>query len=100
METGNFVDFLSTFWQILRFPFGLFLVFSCFFPVAVILRVVVRIATSRGVVEVRGLYDFLLQFVEHLVIEGFVQPTAQETIFPVVGVSSVRDTRRIVVRSI
>ena len=31
VETGNFVDFLSTFWQILRFPFGLFLVFSCFF---------------------------------------------------------------------
>lgn len=31
VETGNFVDFLSTFWQILRFPFGLFLIFSCFF---------------------------------------------------------------------
>ena len=67
--------------------------------IRVIRRVFVRIATSRTVVEFHGFYDFFLQTVENLVIEGFVEPTAQETIFPVVGVSSVRDTRRIVVLS-
>ena len=57
--------------------------------IRVIRRVFVRIATSRAVVEARGFYDFLLQVVENLVVEGFVEPPAQETIFPVVGVSSV-----------
>ena len=37
VETGNFVDFLSTFWQILRFPFGLSLFFPAFSCFAVLL---------------------------------------------------------------